>query len=94
MSVGEEAWKKRNSERSQKILPTSYALLRVGKPEEVARVAVFLASNDASFITGQSLFVDGGMSIMCPEEAVFRAAALFSDGPATATPEEWIKQTE
>lgn len=33
---------------------------RVAKPEEVARVVRFLASEDASFITGQTVFVDGG----------------------------------
>ncbi|MCS7246376.1 MAG: 3-oxoacyl-ACP reductase FabG [Thermomicrobium sp.] len=33
---------------------------RVGKPEDVGRVAVFLASDDAEFITGQIIFVDGG----------------------------------
>ncbi|MBB2948955.1 NAD(P)-dependent dehydrogenase (short-subunit alcohol dehydrogenase family) [Actinoplanes lutulentus] len=33
---------------------------RVGKPEEVAAAIVFLASDDASFITGAELFVDGG----------------------------------
>ena len=33
---------------------------RVGQPEEIARIVVFLASDEASFITGQSLNVDGG----------------------------------
>ncbi|WP_010096306.1 SDR family NAD(P)-dependent oxidoreductase [Ornithinibacillus scapharcae] len=33
---------------------------RLGKPEEVAKAVVFLASDDASFITGASLLVDGG----------------------------------
>ena len=33
---------------------------RLGKPEEVARVVMFLASDDASFISGQTLRVDGG----------------------------------
>jgi hypothetical protein len=33
---------------------------RVGEPEEVARAALFLASDDASFVTGAELFVDGG----------------------------------
>lgn len=36
---------------------------RVGEPEDVARAALFLASDDATFVTGSSLFVDGGLSI-------------------------------
>ena len=35
---------------------------RVGKPEDIAAVALFLASDDASFITGQNVIVDGGMT--------------------------------
>ena len=37
------------------------ALGRAGRPEEVAAVALFLASDLAGYITGQVLVVDGGM---------------------------------
>jgi NAD(P)-dependent dehydrogenase (short-subunit alcohol dehydrogenase family) len=39
-------------------------LKRHGKPEEVAYVVLFLASDEASYITGQTICVDGGLSAM------------------------------
>ncbi len=39
-----------------------YPLGRLGKPDDVAAAAVFLASDDASFITGAVLVVDGGLT--------------------------------
>lgn len=41
----------------------SYALGRIGEPEEVAGAAVFLASKAGSFITGQTITIDGGFTI-------------------------------
>ena len=35
---------------------------RIGEPEEVARAALFLASDEASFVTGARLFVDSGFT--------------------------------
>lgn len=39
------------------------ALKRLGAPEDVARVALFLASDDAAFVTGQAIAVDGGLTL-------------------------------
>jgi 3-oxoacyl-[acyl-carrier protein] reductase len=44
-------------ERIKEVIP----MARVGKPEEVARVVRFLCSDDASYITGQVIGVNGGM---------------------------------
>jgi 3-oxoacyl-[acyl-carrier protein] reductase len=46
-------------DRLKEIIP----LKRVGQPEEIASVVTFLASDDASYLTGQVLRVDGGLSL-------------------------------
>lgn len=56
-------WIKRavKAERLQKFLEKC-PLKRLGTPEDVAAVCVFLASPEADFITGQILYVDGGLT--------------------------------
>ena len=51
--VTEEAWERRRAR-----VPIG----RLGTPQDVANAAVFLASNEASFITGDMIFVDGGIT--------------------------------
>jgi glucose 1-dehydrogenase len=49
---------------SQKLgaLLTQIPLARLGKPDDVSGLAVFLASDDADYITGSTYFVDGGLT--------------------------------
>ena len=41
-------------------LQSRHPMGRLGKPEEIAHAALYLVSDDASFVTGTSLAVDGG----------------------------------
>lgn len=51
------------SEAFQKERISRIPLGRIGQPEDIAPLLVFLASDESNFITGQVIYVDGGMSI-------------------------------
>jgi len=53
-------------EESRKNLEEEIPLRRLGKPEEVAKLAVFLASSDSDYITGQAITISGGYELILP----------------------------
>jgi NAD(P)-dependent dehydrogenase (short-subunit alcohol dehydrogenase family) len=50
-----------NPEQQLADFAASHPMNRVGEPEEVVRAVLFLASEDSSFTTGDSISVDGGV---------------------------------
>jgi glucose 1-dehydrogenase len=51
-------------EKKKKDEENKIPMHRIGNPSEIAKVAVFLASTDASYITGTTLYVDGGLTLV------------------------------
>jgi NAD(P)-dependent dehydrogenase (short-subunit alcohol dehydrogenase family) len=58
-----------------------YPLRRTGKPVEIANTIVFLCSEEASFLTGQAIVVDGGLSIQLQEDLTVRLARYVLEHP-------------
>ena len=58
--INKEAWDSEGAlEKLLRLIPYG----RIGEPEDVARAAVWLASDQADYVTGTTLFVDGGMTL-------------------------------
>jgi len=62
----EVRWKERPS--GLKFFEEQYPVRRTGVPEDIANGVAFLCSDEASFITGHSLVIDGGLSIQLQED--------------------------
>ena len=58
--INRQAWETEEALRS---LLTLIPYGRIGEPEDVAKAAVWLASDESDYVTGTSLFVDGGMTL-------------------------------
>ena len=63
-----------------------YPVRRVGTPDDIANAVAFLCSDDASFITGHALVVDGGLTIQLQEDFSVRQAHYLRDHPDTPLP--------
>ncbi|MBM6594073.1 SDR family oxidoreductase [Microvirga pudoricolor] len=58
--INKEAWGTEEAlRRLLKLIPYG----RIGEPEDVAKAALWLASDDSDYVTGTTLFVDGGMTL-------------------------------
>lgn len=67
-----------NRAKTDAVAAPFHLLGRVGNPEEVAAAVLFLCSDEASFITGTDIRVDGGYTAMGPEQAVPAIPKLMS----------------
>jgi glucose 1-dehydrogenase len=59
-SINRDAWE---TEAAHKELLTLIPYGRIGEPDDVAKAAVWLASDESDYVVGTSLFVDGGMTL-------------------------------
>lgn len=58
--INTAAWQTREAyERLMTLVPYG----RIGEPEDIARAAVWLASDDSDYVAGTTLFIDGGMTL-------------------------------
>jgi glucose 1-dehydrogenase len=58
----EKSW---NDKKRRKVISDRTLLGRWGKPEDVVGIIAFLCTDEASYITGQSIYVDGGLLAKC-----------------------------
>ena len=58
-----------------------------GTPDDIAHAVRFLCTDEASFITGHALVVDGGLSIQLQESFGVSQARFMRDNPETKLPE-------
>lgn len=80
---------KRHWEKNPSFFPffeQQYPLRRVGKPEDIANAVNFLCTEEASFITGHTLVVDGGVTIQFQENLSVRLVKFYRDHPEMQLP--------
>ena len=76
-----EVWDKNPS--GLKFFENQYPVRRTGIPDDIANGVSFLCSQEASFITGHTLAIDGGLTIQLQEQFGLRQARYIMDNPDT-----------
>ena len=80
----EHVW--RDNPSGLEFFKNQYPLRDVGRAEDIANAVLFLCSDDASFITGHPLVVDGGLTIQLQENFGVRQAHFLRENPDTQLP--------
>ena len=80
----QERWKENPS--GLKFFEAQYPVRRTGKPVDIANAIVFVCSDEASFITGHALVVDGGLSIQLQEDLGCNLAGYVRSHPEMEIP--------
>ena len=73
-------------EAMEQWMAKSQPIPRAGHPEDIAGMALFLASDDSEFVTGQAMVVDGGLTI----GSQFSQAAATQDSPTPIAPSTFM----
>lgn len=79
-----EMW--RENPEGLAFIADQYPLRRTGTPDDIAGAIAFLCSEDASFITGHTLMVDGGLTVQLQEKFGLRQAKYARQHPGTELP--------
>ncbi len=79
-----EMWK--SNPEGLAFFANQYPLRRTGVPDDIAGAVAFLCSEDASFITGHTLMVDGGLTVQLQEKFGLRQANYAREHPDTTLP--------
>jgi 3-oxoacyl-[acyl-carrier protein] reductase len=78
-------WNEVGDDAGFRLFELHYPVRRTGIPEDIANAVGFLCSNEASFITGQVLAVDGGMTIQLQEDIVMDSKNYIAANPDLKT---------
>lgn len=75
-----------NNPSGYRFFEEQYPVRRCGRPVDIANAVVFLCSDEASFITGHALPVDGGLTIQLQEDLGVHLAHFIQEHPDTKLP--------
>ena len=81
----ERMWKEKGNDAGRRLFELQYPVRRTGVPDDIANAIAFLCSEEASFITGVVLPVDGGLSIQLQEDLVRELKDFIRDNPTLRT---------
>ena len=77
----QKMWEQEGNEEGYRLFEIQYPVRRLGTPSDVASAVIFLCTDEASFITGVCLPVDGGLSIQLQENIVMEVKDYIQKHP-------------